>query len=165
MFNVTLTGDKELIAALEAMPGSVREYLYRAVERSIIGLQQHIKADKLEGQALHHRSGKLSTSIVTGGPNTEADSVVGTVASSSDVVHYAAAHEYGMTVEMVRRNLKRPAHLYRAKDGTQRMTGTPYTVNFKERSFMRSGLADLREAIGEDLKQSVMAGIRAPLGA
>lgn len=165
MFNVTLTGDRELIVALESMPGSVRTFLMNAVEEQTLALHRHIKDSKLEGQVLQHRTGKLTSSIFPAGPNVEGESVVGRVASSSDVVHYAAVHEYGMTVEMVRRNLKRPAHLYRAKDGTQRMTGTPYTVNFKERSFMRSSLADLREQITEALKKAVMDGIHAPLGA
>jgi len=146
MFNITLQGDAELVAALEAMPGAVREELVRVVTRLTIGLQQHIKADKLEGQVLHHRSGNLSTSIVTGGPDVSGDSVVGTVASSSDVVHYARIHEYGATVTRVSK------------------LGKTYTATYPERSFMRSSLADQRDAIIDALKQAVMDGMRAPLG-
>lgn len=147
MFNITLAGDTGVIAALEAMPGSVRAELTRVVTRLTIGLQQHIKGDKLEGQVLRHISGNLSTSIVTGGPDASGDSVIGTVASSSDVVHYAAVHEYGLTV---------------ARVSTR---GKPFAITYPERSFMRSSLEDQRDMIATALQKAVLDGMRAPLGA
>jgi phage gpG-like protein len=142
MFNVSLIGDADLIVALEAMPGAVRDMLFRAIQRETIGLQQYIKADKLEGQVLKHRSGNLSTSIVTTGPEIDGERVSGGTVSSGDVVHYARIHEYGATVARVSK------------------LGKSYTATYPERSFMRSGLRDQRDHIIEALRAAVMDGVR-----
>jgi phage gpG-like protein len=145
IFNVTLLGADEVIAALEQVPGAVRSSLERAVEELAIRLRQHIKGDKLEGQVLHHRSGALTSSIMQESPIIEGSSVIGKVYSTGDV-KYAAVHEYGLTVSKVSK------------------LGKPFTVTYPERSFMRSSLEDMRNDISTALRDAVMAGLQQPFG-
>ena len=51
MLNVTLTGDRELIARLEAMPGKLHAALLRKVTALTFKLEAKIK-DKLSGKVL-----------------------------------------------------------------------------------------------------------------
>ena len=146
LFNITLEGDLELVAALEAMPGSVRAMLSTTVERLAIGLRAHIVADKLAGQVLNRITGSLAASIKEEAPVVEGNSVLGIVYSSGDV-KYAGVHEYGRTVSRVSSR------------------GKPFTVTYPVRSFLRSSLADQREDISAALQRAVMDGLRAPLGA
>lgn len=145
MFNVSLQGDVQLVAALEAMPGSVRAALAKTVERLAIGLRAHIVGDKLDGQVLNKISGDLVRSIQEEAPIIEGDSVIGLVYSSGDV-KYAGVHEYGRTVQRVS------------------SLGKTFSVTYPVRSFLRSSLADQRDMIAEQLQRAVIDGMRAPLG-
>ena len=63
MMNITLVGDTELVAKLESMPTRVHDELLKTVYSLALKLEAHVKDDKLEGQVLHHVSGKLWQSI------------------------------------------------------------------------------------------------------
>ena len=159
MFNVTLEGEAELMERLESMPAAVQEELKEVVVASAENLRSHIVNEKLHGQVLHQRSGKLANSITVDGPVMDAETIYGRVFSSGHV-KYAAIHEYGGTFTLPGRPLKLPSHLARRKDGSMAMTGTPYTVTTPERSFMRSSLADMRGEISKDLKDAIIRGFK-----
>jgi phage gpG-like protein len=162
MFNVTLHGEAEAIAALEAMPGSVRHFLEVEVTSLAIMLREHIVRDKLAGQVLNRVSGDLSRSIQEEAPIIEGESVLGKVYSAGDV-KYAAVHEYGFhgTVT-VKEHLR---HMVFGHEVEPFMVG-PYAmkVNLPERSFMRSSLADKRQTIIDRLQAAAGQGLRAPFG-
>ncbi len=67
LINITLTGDRALIAQLEALPAHVAQALRSKVEILTIQLQSHIVRDKLHGQVLHQRSGQLARWITATG--------------------------------------------------------------------------------------------------
>lgn len=159
MFNITVVGLNELVARFDGMPSAVREEMDRTIQKLAKNLQAHIVRDKLHGQVLHQRSGRLARSIQQESPIHEGLATYGRVFSSGDV-KYAKVHEYGGTFEMKGRAITRASHLAKRKDGSMAMTGTPYKATFPERSFMRTGLADFAPEIVTELKAAVIRGMK-----
>jgi len=63
-FVLTLEGQKELLAKIERLPSSVREEVgQRTLLQGAILLEGYIKGQKLSGQVLHVRSGRLRASM------------------------------------------------------------------------------------------------------
>lgn len=156
LFNATLVGDRELIQRLTALPSTVRKALIDKINILLIQLQQHVVVDKLHGQVLHQRSGRLARSIQTRIEATAA-AVFGFVFSAGDV-KYAAIHEFGG---------KTPPHdIYPVKaqalafavGGQLRFAAVVHHPGSQmpERSFMRSSLADQAESIDAGLRQTVL---------
>ena len=166
MFNVTLVGDAEVVAALESMPGAVREALVTEITKLTLDLRSYIVSDKLHGQVLNQRTGNLAGSIKAGDPIVEGDTVRGEVFSSGDV-KYAGFWEFGFTGdETVQAHQRLYTSVYDGKgEKTIASVGT-YTrhVDQAPRSFMRTGLADQSESIIQGLRNAVMHGLTAPMG-
>lgn len=149
MLKIELKGDQVLLERIDARPEGMRRALTREVTAIILELERHIKADKLSGQVLHVRSGDLRRSVHSVLPVTQTPTgVVGQVAQSGDV-KYGRIHEFGG---------KTPAHIIEAKKGEAlAFMWRGKQVFFKkvnhpgstmpERSYMRSGLADMRSEI------------------
>lgn len=146
-----------LMAHLTAFPDRLAKSVVRAMNRVTIGVQAHVKADKLSGQVLHVQTGTLRRSInrevrVNGG---EIEGIVGTN------VEYAAAHEYGFhgTVT-VRAHIRRISTSIKSQaigsmhNRVGRASKNKYfkgyadvrehsrKVDLPERSFLRSALKD-----------------------
>ena len=154
MFTVTLTGDKELIARLDAMPDKLRSALRAKVSALALKLEAKVKG-KLTNDVLNVRSGDLRRSIYSDVQDS-GDSVTGKVASSGDV-KYAAIQEYGGTtkphvIEAV--NGKALAFQMNGKQVFFRRINHPGS-NIPERSFLRSSLTDMRDEITTELEQTV----------
>lgn len=160
MFSVTLAGETELKARLEAMPTSVRAVLESKVQVLAIQLQAHVIRDKLHGQVLNQRSGALARSIQQQAPITEGDGVYGRVFSSGDV-KYAAIHEYGGTTpphDIVPSKAEALMFVIGGKTVFANVVHHPGS-KMPERSFLRSSLKDMAEKITEDLKTAVVEGL------
>jgi len=162
MLSVELRGDQQVIRKLEARPKAVQAALITTISALELILERHIKADLLSGQVLNVRSGNLRASVHSVFPLEVTDhSVYGHVAQSGDV-KYGRIHEFGG---------KTPAHEIRAtkakalhfmmggKDVFAKSVHHPGSV-MPERSYMRRGLADLRERIISDMDAAVRKGIR-----
>lgn len=162
MFNVTLVGDRELVARMKALPTSVAQSLRAKVEVLTIKLQAHIILDKLSGQVLNKRSGDLKASIQRKIEATEL-AVFGIVYSAGDV-KYAKAHEFGFEGDVTVKQHTRTVVF--GKEAAMPFSVGPYTMHMKmpERSFMRSSLKDMREEISTGLKEAAIEGAhrRAP---
>ena len=63
MFNMVLTGDRELIAKIDRMPPTVRGVLRRKIRELALRLKAKIQRDKLSGQVLNVKTGALRRSI------------------------------------------------------------------------------------------------------
>jgi phage gpG-like protein len=160
LFNVTLVGDREIVARLERMPGAVRESLRAKLETLTIALQTHIVRDKLHGQVLNQRSGALARSIQRR-IDALSSAMYGVVFSAGDV-KYAKIHEFGGQTP--------PHDIYPSKAKALHFTIGGREVFAKvvhhpgskmpERSFMRSSLADMRGEIREGLLEAVLSGAR-----
>lgn len=149
---------REGVARLGAMPASVQAMLEAAVRRLAIRLQGYVISQKLHGQVLHQRSGRLAGSIQQEAPIQEGGGVYGRVFSAG-TVKYARIHEFGFTGAV---NV--PAHQRTMVFGktVPAFMVKPYTrrVDLPERSFLRSSLADLTGDIEHDLKAAVVEGLR-----
>lgn len=148
MINGYLLGDKETIAKLEAMFPNMHSRLKLTIGQLVLRLAKHIKQDKLSGQVLRNRTGRLRRSITTR-VQANATAVIGTVGTN---VEYAAVHEYGFQGTV---NIK--AHLRKAKDRFIPVRAHTRQVNMPERSFLRSALRDLTPEIKEQIRDDLVA--------
>jgi len=160
VLSVELTGDKELIARLEALPDELRIALNRKVTALTLKLEAKIKG-KLSGEVLKVRTGNLRRSIHSRVEQT-ATSVTGTALSSGDV-KYAGIHEYGGQTK---------AHIIEAKNGKAlafQMGGKQVFARrvhhpgskIPERSYLRSSLKDMRDEIITGLNEAVAEVVKA----
>jgi phage gpG-like protein len=122
-----------LIARLQNFTPKLVNRLSRGMNRITMDIQSSVKADKLSGDPLNRRSGKLSNSIHQNvvAYNT---GVLGQIYSTKEAP-YGRLHEYGGRVERMMtvawgRRVKNPRRI---------------TANYPERSFMRSTLSEFHE--------------------
>ena len=161
-FNVEFVRGKNVTAWLEAMPARVHDELHRTVQRLVIKLLGIVQREKLQGQVLGHRSGRLSRSIeqkVTDEP----DSIVGRVFSNA-TVKYAAIHEYGFNgPESVRAHTRKITQAFGNPITPRDVMVAQFTRNMKmpERSFLRSTLNENADMIIAALKAGAARGAKA----
>jgi hypothetical protein len=159
VIGLKITGATEVIERLGAMPEKVRLAAKSSLDMWALELAGYIKADKLSGQVLNRRSGKLSSSVYPAKSETST-SVSGGARAGLDVP-YAKAHEYGFQGNVVvtihhrmqtmawGKPMKTPREVLVNQYSSQ--------VNLPERSYMRSalqdkaadGIAELRAAVKE----------------
>lgn len=160
IFNVTITGDKELIAKFDRVQSAVARALQVKITRLTLLLENRVKTQKLSGQVLNRVTGRLMASIgrdVVVKPNT----VYGRVFSSGDV-KYAAIHEFGgQTAPHLILPKKASVLSFTAGGKTvfARKVNHPGS-KMPERSFLRSSLRDMSEQISREMKESVIQAIR-----
>ena len=159
MLNVTLVGDRELIAKLQAMPARVHDALLKKVTVLALQLEAKVK-QKLSGDVLNVKTGALRRSIFET-VDESASSVVGKVASAGDV-KYAAIHEFGGTIpahEIVPSKAKALAFVIGGKQVFAARVQIP-DVQMPERSFLRSALGEMEPQIVEGLREAVRQGLQ-----
>lgn len=154
MITAFLTGDTELIARLNAMPGRLQSGIARAVTKLALDLQRRTQ-QKLSGPVLKVRTGLLRSSInyQVHQSSTEVTATVGTN------VRYASYHEWGVPHSWVIR--PRTARALAFEIGGQtifamRVTHPP----LPERSFLRSSLREIEPQIKAELEHAVEQSIR-----
>ena len=159
MLEYHVTGAREVIERLGAMPQQIREAAKGSLDAWATELAAYIKADKLSGQVLNRRTGLLSGSVHPLTEDAERGIVGGAGAGAG--VPYARIHEFGGLIpahEVVARNAKALAFTI---DGITRFATRVQIpdVEMPERSYMRSsfdekspqGLEELRAAVKEAL--------------
>lgn len=159
MLNVSLVGDKELIAKLNAMPNKVKAFLYASVTKLAFKLEYKVKADKLSGQVLHVRTGNLRASIYNE-VTQDTTSVTGRVAQAGDV-KYGAIHEFGGQTpphEIVPVKAQALAFMWNGKQMFLKHVNHPGS-KIPERSYLRSSLSDMRDEITEGMTEAVRRGV------
>lgn len=113
--------------------GGLRAFM----ERVGIMLQAYVLTQKLSGQALNRRTGKLAGSV-----NQRVEESNGTFAAivqAGNLAPYGAIHEFGGLVTI-------PDHLSASRLGRSYLVRS-HTANYPQRSFMRSSLAENQEQI------------------
>lgn len=159
MLNISLVGDREFIAKLDAMPQKVHAALLKKVTELAFKLESKIKI-KLSGEVLNVRSGALRASIANQ-VNDTSTSVTGRAFSSGDV-RYAKVHEFGLTIpahEIVPSKASALAFMMGGKQVFFKHVNVP-AVTMPERSFMRSTLGDMQSEIVDGLKAAVREGLQ-----
>lgn len=139
-----IKGDRDVIADLRRFDAAARGEIQKGIGRIALKLMTRVKAQKLTGQVLNVRTGRLRRSI-TQRVESSADEISGIVGTNVD---YAAIHEYGFKGAV---SVKQ--HLRLVKQAFGRPLKSPVwatvhahskNVNLPERSFLRSALADLK---------------------
>lgn len=158
MFNVALIGKDQLLARLDRMPAVVHEELVKETHALAVGLQGYIVSQKLHGQVLAQRTGRLAGSIQE--VETETDTSVSAKVFSAGDVKYAAVHELGFHgAEEVK------AHVRSVVFGrkVEPFTVGPFTrqMNLPERSFMRSSLSEFQSKIAAGYAAAIQRGTNA----
>jgi hypothetical protein len=98
MIKLTFNGsDARLLAALRARQAPLIGALTAKMAYLMLRLQQHIVNNKLSGQVLAHRSGKLAGSVRTLPVVRSGDVLETGVTAGGGPVVYAGVHEYGGT--------------------------------------------------------------------
>lgn len=153
-----ITGTSQVVERIKQITPNVRTALQKQVQRLTIQLQIHVVRDKLQGQVLNVRTGRLQRSI-SQTVTSDATSVTGVV---STAVKYARAHEYGFSGTVnVKEHLRTITQAF-GKELKEPVTSTvkahSMKMNLPERSFLRSALADQREAIVQGIQQAANEG-------
>lgn len=164
MIGLQITGDQAFVTRLDELPGKVVSAAKSSLDAWATELAGYIKAEKLSGDPLNRRSGRLSSSVHPIQSQT-ADSVSAGAGGGAGVP-YAHIQEYGGVINhpggtayFISQLLGGHAFFVsnssyianaRALPRTQ-----PHSINMPERSYMRSGfrektpdgIAQLRAAV------------------
>jgi hypothetical protein len=169
MIEITFGGsDKRMVASQVARANRIVTALALKLNSLMIRLQAKIVGEKLEGQVLHHRSGKLIESIRVIPAEVKGEQLIGGVQGAGGPAWYGSLHEFGYTYQRqaskrrigfnakgeVTKLLTRAKNVRRSVATTEEVEVRSYTVHIPERSFMRSSQAEMQEQITDELKQA-----------
>jgi phage gpG-like protein len=169
-----VAGGEQVVFSLGEKRGKVVDALKTEVRSLAMMLASYVKTNKLSGDPLHVRTGRLRRSITT---KTEvSDTLISGLVGTN--VEYGRAHEFGVDMHKtvtVREYLRKTVASAKAAKGIGWRGGAAESVahsqalgaalvhsftrnqhiNLPERSFLRSALAELGPAITEDLNNAV----------
>lgn len=158
MITFKLTGVAGVLAQLGARRSAVMRALVERIDYWDLRLQQRIQ-QKLSGEVLHQRTGKLKRSIevIPAELDDAAGMISGRVVGAGGPAWYGKLHEFGGTFQV-----KQHTRKYVSKAGIQRLvTVSAHSVTFPARSFMRSSQDELRPDILAGLEATVYAVLSA----
>lgn len=156
-----LIGDKETVAKLGRANSSLRGKVKQSIVALTIALLVKVKEEKLTGQVLNVRTGRLRRSINQSVTDTGAQ-IYGVVGTN---VSYGRAHEMGFRGQM---SVK--AHMRQIKKAWGKPLKSPKsilvrahsrTVDFPERSFLRSSLREMEPKIRYDIREALQSEFKA----
>lgn len=132
------------LAYLKQVPQTAHARLLQIMQKVGFDLTGYVQQNKLQGQALHHRTGWLSSHVH---PSTtdNGGSVTTTVGVDSRAVPYAAIHEYGFSgQEHVKAHTRIQTVCFgRPIDPIEvNVAAFSRTMNMPERSYLRSSLRE-----------------------
>lgn len=151
-------GQSQVIARVGRIAPNMRNALVQRVQRLVIALQGHVVADKLSGQVLNVRTGRLRRSINQAVTTTDT-TITGVV---STPVEYAPPLEYDFVgVVTVKEHLRQVTQAF-GKPLTTPVTATvrehPMKMNIRGKSFLRTALAEQREDILNGIHEAAAEG-------
>lgn len=154
MINYHVDGDAKLSATVDRIDAEVRQ----SIARSTLKLLIKVKREKLNGQVLNKRTGRLGRSI-TQKLIELSNGVAGIVGTN---VEYAPPHEYGFNGDVtVKAHLRMIKKAFGKSISPKQVSIKTHTrkVNLPENSFLRSALEEMRKEIKQDLEVSIQRGI------
>lgn len=142
MIELYVSGQAEVMGRLQRLSARLPAEMKVGMERLTVKLQNSVKSDKLSGQVLKVRTGRLRNSIAR---DVMADGATVTGMVSTPVV-YARPHEYGFEGTVtVREHMRTVKQAFGRSIAPREVTVRQHDMrmNLPERSFLRSALADL----------------------
>lgn len=159
MIKGELLGGAQLVKYANERAPLLESNLGRAIGRLVLMLLRNVKADKLSGQVLNVRTGRLRRSInakvMLEGPKPE-----GTVGTN---LVYARPHEYGFKgAEQVKAHLRTIKQAFGKSIApvSVQVAGFVRKVDIPEHSFLRSALADLEPTIKSEIRGAVTEALK-----
>ena len=143
------------IAKLKNIRMAVSSRVTDAVERGTKAVLERVQ-EKLSGEVLKARSGRLKNSIVETGLSTNSGVIADFVATDGSVP-YARIQEFGGRIdipEIVPRSTKALAFEYGGKLVFAKRAAA-HTVTIPDRSYLRSALAELSLALTDGIRKIV----------
>jgi phage gpG-like protein len=155
-----LLGGEALVQRFEGMVPKFTGLMTQSIGRLTLTLLRNVKANKLSGQVLNVRTGRLRRSINQRMEGLNTEKVAGYVGTN---VVYARPHEYGF-----KGNVPVKAHLRNIKTAfgksispvTVQVQGYTRKVDTPEKSFLRSALAEMDDAIRAEIRGAVTEAIK-----
>ena len=154
-----VVGSEKLVRRVQDMPGKIHGAVVTAVDRFVLDLASKVKAEKLSGQLLNVRTGRLRRSIHKElfDEGTTVRGIVGTN------VEYARVHEYGYAgPETVRAHLRTITQAWGLplKDGPRQVQVSEHTrqVNISEKAYLRSALREMEARFARDIERAARQG-------
>ncbi len=155
MIRGRVVGQNETIVKLGKANLRVREAVRLSISRLTLELLRKVKADKLSGQVLNVRTGRLRRSI-TQRVETSPGQITGIVGTN---VKYARVHEFGFTgPQSVKAHVRQIKSAFgRSLSGTRPVIVRAHSrnVHIPERSFLRSALADMEPRIRSQMRELI----------
>ena len=154
MFKITYDQtDQRVRDALRAKGPRIIGAVVRKMNEFLFLLQAKIVGEKLQGQVLEHRTGKLAGSIRVNPVSGQGGSnISGSIEGAGGPAWYGKLHEDGGTFPYHRK--KQMAERMTNK-GAMRKRVLKGSITFPERSFMRSSLNEMRQQIFDGLTQTI----------
>lgn len=157
MIRLEVIGAEATGRRLQAIAPAVRTSLDRAIALVALRLTRNVKADKLSGQVLKNRTGRLRRSVnyrIDGAGTDTVSAIVGTN------VEYARTHELGGT-KTVKEHLRMQVMAWgRPMAEPKRVTVKQHEAKFPERSFLRSALREMTPQIRAEIGRAIAEGVR-----
>jgi len=157
MVKIEFIGDKEVASKLKELEPKIYDSLLSTITKLSIQLQAKIKSEKLTGQVLKTRTGTLRRSINYRVDKTPSE-IIGRVGIGADAAKYGIMHEFGLRgTENVRSHLRTIKKVWGKSISPKQISVRSHTrtVNYPERSFMRTALAEMRPIIQSDISKAV----------
>lgn len=148
-------GGEQTVAKLGRLSRQGKAAIRVSVQRLTLQLLAKVKAGKLSGQVLNVRTGRLRRSI-NQKIKLEKTGVYGIVGTN---VEYARAHEYGGAVTVKAHMRMMRTAWGRAVKNPRKIQVRAHTVNYPERSFLRSALADMEPDIRAEIQKALIGGM------
>lgn len=148
-------GGSELAASLAGKGQTLRIGLSTSIGRLIMSLLRRVKMDKLSGQALNVRTGRLRRSINSKMTGVNTDQVAGYVGTN---VSYAHAHEFGFQGSVtVKEHLRTQVKAWGKSIEPKKVTVHAHQMKMSipEHSFLRSALAEMDTEIDREISGAV----------
>lgn len=169
ILSVTVTGDEKFVAWAKGLSSAISKALFLKMRALVLRLEAHVKQHKLSGQVLRVRTGALRSSIFNR-VEEKGTMVIGRVIAPRDVP-YAAIHEFGGRINhpggtayfvpmgnngraVFVSNSKAAEIESRLRNPLPRTR--PHEIVMPVRSFLRSGLSDMRPVIERELSDTVI---------
>lgn len=162
MIEGSVSGDAQVVRTLGRLGPELKAEVVKATGRIVLRLLTKVKAEKLSGQVLNVRTGRLRRSITQRVEQTE-EAVTGVVGTNVD---YARRHEFGFTGT---ENVKEHMRLVKQAFGLPLKHPVWSTVgahtreaNYPPHSFLRASIKELRDAgvIDAEYRKAVGFGVR-----
>ena len=157
MVKIEFIGDREVASKLKELEPKIYNSLLFTITKLSIQLQAKIKSEKLTGQVLKTRTGTLRRSINYRVDKTPSE-IIGRVGIGADAAKYGIMHEFGFRgTENIRSHLRTIKKVWGKSISPKQISVRSHTrtVNYPERSFMRTALAEMRPIIQNDISKAV----------